>query len=604
MGLHTGFCGSPSSFMQHLFDWFSFSSQQNNSIAPVAQISDLHLEAADEPGHPFYAYGGLQLNIYNHQKDSPWKVLQNPAFTVLLDGHFYLTDSPTLDSEENLSEFLHKISVTTVEKGLKNIAGGVFSLVILDKERHELWVTGDQFGWMPLYFFENETGFFLSANPFSFRKIAPLSDEAVVEFLKYGYLPFAPSLFINVQRRLPGQMLKYDFKTGELTITNPEVFEFQPPVMRPNDVAASAQKLHELLIRYFSRVTESSPALLLQNDVLSLLMLCHLKELPLNVYVAKGGENLSLLATKYGKQTCALLTDNRQRLKHFSSARSRLAVSLESQYQQYCEFDEKLVFANHLGNGVLGNGFFADGIQHFQDVVQADSPIRDIGDYQHRLYHQRSSLSDEDLEGILSKAYEVWFLNEARGILERNRLAGHTHEDFCESLHLYTETRSLEVNRLLPCSKKQIVANPLTDYEFLTHCLNLDKSLKVSHTVWDYYFLTYFPEAYPYFQNISGHHNPAVFNLQKLRESFKKLMTFTTTRTAENESVRFGQHLPVADEVKKFAEQYFATSVGSEDSAYQKLDTFLQILRDKKANNDLNLRLLVRYVTLHKLLND
>ena len=333
-------------------------------------------------------------------------------------------------------------------------------------------------------------------------------------------------------------------------------------------------------------------------------MLCHLKDLPLNVYVAKGGENLSLLAAKYGKSTLPMPPDTENRLKNFASAQSRLTVSLESQYHQLCDFDEKLLFANHLGNGVLGDGLFADGTYGLQDDVRADSPIREIGDYQNRLYHQRTSLSDEDLTGILSKAYEVWFLNEARGILERNRLAGHSHEDFCESLHLYTETRSLEINRLLPCGKTQIVTNPLTDYEFLTQCLNLDKSLKASHTVWDYYFLTYFPEAYPYFQKILSKQNPAVFNLQKLRESFKKLMTFTAITAKGKDSEHPEPYLSIPDEVKKFAEQYFEKKVDSQTSAYQKLDAVSQTLRDKKAKSDLNLRLLVRYVTLHKLLND
>jgi hypothetical protein len=604
MGLHMGFCASPSFFMQQILERFLSSSKHNTTATANLQLFDVPSNIPDESEHSFYSYGGLRLSIYDNQKDSPWKILQNPAFTVLLDGHFYLTDSPTLDPEENLNAFLHKISVTTVEKGLKSIAGGVFSLVVLDKERHEMWVTGDQFGWMPVYFYEDDAGFYLSANPFSFRKIAPLSDEAMVEFLKYGYLPFAPSLFVNVNRRLPGQLLKYNFKTGKLHITNPEVFEFPPPTTRSKIVEAAAQKLHELLIRYFSRVTEKSLALLLQNDVLSLLMLCHLKELPLNVYVAKGSENLALLAAKYGKTIRQMPFNTENWLNNFSSDRSRLPVSLENRHHQLYDFSEKFLFLNHLGSGILADGIFAEGdFQHRTEVYQ-DSPIREIGDYQHRLYHQHSSLSDNDLSGILSKAYEVWFLNEARGILERNRLAGHSHEDFCESLHLYTETRSLEINRLLTSGKKQIITNPLTDYEFLTRCLNLDRSLKVRHIVWDYYFLTYYPEAHAYFRKILTNQNLAVFNLQKIRDSIKKLMDLTVIATKKNQPEGTKAYDAISDEIKKYAEQYFVKRSGSGMLPYPKLDEVYRTLRDKKQKNQLNTKLLVRYVTLHKLLND
>lgn len=129
--------------------------QNAPTLAVVPQYLQVHAFA-----NSLYSFDNINITTNNDVSESSWQVVDNPAFAVLLDGHFYLDDVNTIDAEVNLQKFLHKISVSTLAKGLKSIAGGLFNLVIVDKERQKLLVTGDKYGVMPLYYWESESGFF------------------------------------------------------------------------------------------------------------------------------------------------------------------------------------------------------------------------------------------------------------------------------------------------------------------------------------------------------------------------------------------------------------------------------------------------------------
>ncbi len=213
----------------------------------------LHEMLSQRSFHPGRESGPRPIG--DDPSEHPWKIAGNPAFTLMLDGHFYLEDALTLDPEINLQRLLQKISAGSIENGLHSIRGGLFNLVILDNEHQKMVVCGDPSGALPLYYFEDPTGFHISAAPGGFGENLAVSEMAVVEFLKYGYLPFSHSLFENVHRLLPGQIISVSLSDHTVERSAPSVFEFKPLNHRMTDIRKASERLHLALKQYFARFT-------------------------------------------------------------------------------------------------------------------------------------------------------------------------------------------------------------------------------------------------------------------------------------------------------------------------------------------------------------
>ncbi len=129
-----------------------------------------------------------------------------------------------------------------------------------------------------------------------------------------------------------------------------------------------------------------------------------------------------------------------------------------------------------------------------------NSVIRSINYYQSQLYNSPYAIANENMGNILSKEYEVWFLNAARGILEVNRLAGQVHEDFIESLNNYTLHRCLRT--MLPVSLAPDVTSlaPFADYSVMQTFYDIDRSIRQDHNFYAHYWKTYFPEIAEVYQ--------------------------------------------------------------------------------------------------------
>ncbi len=135
---------------------------------------------------------------------------------------------------------------------------------------------------------------------------------------------------------------------------------------------------------------------------------------------------------------------------------------------------------------------FAERIAYLWKELNWNRAIRDIPFYQDYLYQLPGALPDNQLTGLLHPDHEVWLLNEARGVLEINRDAGHVHEDFLESLKFYTMGRSLLNFRAVLCSDHHLCTMPFLDYEVHQACLDTDKKLRVDHHLLSFYLESYF----------------------------------------------------------------------------------------------------------------
>jgi hypothetical protein len=113
-------------------------------------------------------------------------IVEGPHFSLFVQGHLYCFGCDSLDLDQNLSILLERL-----ERG----------------DDLTLAVTVDWQGFWPLYYRADRGAVHFSNDQFSLGAIAALSEAALHEYLKYGYLPFSESLFDSVHRIGPGETI-------------------------------------------------------------------------------------------------------------------------------------------------------------------------------------------------------------------------------------------------------------------------------------------------------------------------------------------------------------------------------------------------------------
>ncbi|MGH1366183.1 MAG: hypothetical protein ACRBF0_21665 [Calditrichia bacterium] len=456
-----------------------------------------------------YSFDNLNIST-NETHGKSWHTAENPAYMILLDGHLYLDSCGTIDNKTNLDKLLHSISMSTIQKGLQKIAGGIFSLIIIDKQRRKLFVSGDRLGAMPLYFSMQNDELMISSNQFNFTN-KTMRDFAAVEFLKYGYLPFSASFFEGVERLLPGQTLSMTLPKGELIKSEPQVFEFKPLQNRVTELHEAGEMLHQACAKYFGRLRDSNYALSpmgVGDSSLALVWMRFKEPALFHLPVVSANHIEELLPMRIAEHYNFPVTQTAFEEKHLLAQTDRLPEL----YRVAGSLEFTKVLASHDAVRSIKPDYYIDAFMsdavfqtHAADPVHEsqrggfapdshNSPIRSIDYYQSQLYNSPYAIKNDDMGSILSKEYEVWFLNSARGTLEVNRLAGHVHEDFIESLNNYTLHRCLR--SMLPVSLAPEVNTlaPFADYSIMQTFYDIDRSLRQNHIFYSYYWKTFFPE--------------------------------------------------------------------------------------------------------------
>ncbi|RMF59152.1 MAG: hypothetical protein D6748_07095 [Calditrichaeota bacterium] len=483
----------------------------DNFIVSIARFP--YPQSCHQPPH-HYVFENVMVQS-NHQKDSPsWKMLENPYFILIVDGYVYLRSSTNLDIEANAQLLLQRITVTSVEKALEEIAGGVYNIFIVDKKKKKMIIVGDQWGSMPLYYLKTEEEFHFSGNQFVFRKISPLFDAAVVEFLRYGFLPFSASLFMNVDRLLPGQRIEVDLDNNHIRMTSPQVLEFKPLNHRIKDPKRALEQLHQALENFFRRLKDEDLMLELDGSLDSrLLYVWSKKSSPRIIFLdfphlSMDKKIVQKISKMDGVDYHSFTFHQefiRNYLQHLTSS-FRLMHSLEfvkdiHLHQVVCGLMPSAFIAPFMQHSVMG-GLLQSNTQ--QPVagpssvrvheIETNSPIRGILHYQSMLFNLPQALGIREMEGILLPDIEVWILNACRGILEVNRVAGHVHEDFIETLNNYTQGRNLWSASLVALANCTSCFSPFADYDLIRNIFDIDKLLRSDFRLYRDYWKTYFPE--------------------------------------------------------------------------------------------------------------
>jgi asparagine synthase (glutamine-hydrolysing) len=169
-------------------------------------IIDLSTEA-EQPMHSKKYQTSLLFNgeIYNHRE-----------LRVLLEKDGLNFSSSHSDSEVVLLGISH-YGEKFVEKMV-----GQFAIVFYDHKNNTVLLIKDRLAQKPLYYLKEKNDFIFSSNLLSIVKYknSNLSEKSVIDYFNFGVVPSPQTLFENIFKVKPGEIVKIDLKSGDLSNYN------------------------------------------------------------------------------------------------------------------------------------------------------------------------------------------------------------------------------------------------------------------------------------------------------------------------------------------------------------------------------------------------
>lgn len=164
--------------------------EDESSILGFRRLSIIDLENGHQPFEKDSYEIVFNGEIYNYKK-----IKEN----LELKGYEFKTDS---DTEVLLTDYIEK-----KEKSVYDLRG-MFTFLIYDKERKEVFGARDQFGIKPLYYIDNED---IIAFASEYKALITLIENPTVDenslqkYLSFQYVPGRDTMIKEIKKVLPGQ---------------------------------------------------------------------------------------------------------------------------------------------------------------------------------------------------------------------------------------------------------------------------------------------------------------------------------------------------------------------------------------------------------------
>jgi asparagine synthase (glutamine-hydrolysing) len=117
--------------------------------------------------------------------------------------------------------------------GLLEKLDGMFAIAIFDNEKNELYIARDPFGEKPLFYTLTNQKFSYASDMRCFQALDwadfSLSEESIQYYLLLHYVPGDMTIFSNIKRVLPGELLTINLSTQAIT-----KFKYYQPTLKEN----------------------------------------------------------------------------------------------------------------------------------------------------------------------------------------------------------------------------------------------------------------------------------------------------------------------------------------------------------------------------------
>ncbi len=441
-----------------------------------------------------------------------WHELESEQYQLLLDGFFYTDVSNSYSGHSNLKAFLDRLEKKGLEVAESEISGGMFNLFVIDKQSGKLVILNDRLGLLPLYFIPDEEKCFFSNNQFNLQSQTVVNQAAIYEFLKYGYLPAAPSLFKDVQRLAASESIELQAGTTEPKLI-PRDLPAYPP-RRTEDVDF-LNKWADFFIRFFKRIQSRKIMLGLSGGYNTRLLAAYLNHRDptiLNFAVALTPENK--LAKNVAKSLTVLLANDQFPADTVSQYADRLALefrtvaSLEHAHLMHLSSRVKgiapeLYLDGFLGAEILGDAYYEEAPTGFNGILGYLFPQNDkyftkpasTAEYVDELFHEDAqALSDSELLPYLGQTYIDEVRSGFESLVDRWTRGCTRDSDLKERLKIMTEARNLMAVCPIAMNTYCQVLLPFTDYRIFDLSQETPKSQRFAHGLYNRLFKQFHPD--------------------------------------------------------------------------------------------------------------
>lgn len=177
----------------------------NNLILGHNRLSIQDLSAK---GHqPFISQDGNFVLVFNGEIYNHWDIREE---LIKLNYEFFSQS----DTETLLNGFIH------YGKDILNKLNGIFSFVIFDKEKNELFMARDQFGVKPFYYYHEGDAFAFASEFKAFWQldiIDKMIDKAnFANYLNFLWSPGENIPFKKIKKLLPGHYIQFNLNAIEI----------------------------------------------------------------------------------------------------------------------------------------------------------------------------------------------------------------------------------------------------------------------------------------------------------------------------------------------------------------------------------------------------
>ncbi len=483
----------------------------NSYLLTVREAAD---NTPDYQTDKCYQYRNLLLFQNFVPQSSGWHAIENDDFAIFLDGNFYLNLSETIDSQYNLYYFFRILILYSLPVAINSIAGGLFNIIIIDKSKKQMTVFGDRMGLTPLFYAQKEGAIYLTGNQFNLKTEFFLSRSALVEFLKYGYLPAASSLLDGVHRLNPGQILVINLQNNQLDIRQQHLPGYEKPEKRLNNPDHSASLWMIQLAKFFSRLRDTESMIGLSGGYDSRLITAFMRDQnPKLLNFGLSGSPETRLAKEVSRQLNLHLKNDsfpsnliaRHALEIIS--KFRVLVNLENVhvmhlYEKINENNPDIYVDGFLGDAILGDTYYYKKGKSLKGLFRYlfaldnfDHKKKSYNDYVEALYNNdKEALCDEELKDILTYQDVKKIKNRFRLLVIRHSSACCTHEDMMERLTSFTRGKNLIAAGPVGVSSHTDCAMPFTDYDIMELAMRTDKKVRSNNSLYNVIWQNYFPQ--------------------------------------------------------------------------------------------------------------
>jgi asparagine synthase (glutamine-hydrolysing) len=141
---------------------------------------------------------------------------------------------------------------------ITNRLNGMWALAIYDREKNLMWLSRDRFGKKPLYYIVKGDNFAFSSELLSLcrhpiTRPRKISEQSLVKYFAYGYVPAPASLVEGIHKLPAGHNLTFNLSTRRVQVERYWRFEFDPDMswLKYKDSLADAllEKLYKAVER-------------------------------------------------------------------------------------------------------------------------------------------------------------------------------------------------------------------------------------------------------------------------------------------------------------------------------------------------------------------